>query len=319
MTRQGSGEAGGAPGGTDFSRADFGLPEAGLPGPLGWQPARGAAEAEPAVAALVPDSPLDQAVTLRDRDIVATVTQAVRQRNVMLAFQPVVQGQRPDRIAFHEGLIRIQDATGRPIPARDFITTVETSGLGRQIDCLALELGLRALATDPGLRLSVNMSARSIGFPAWQRTLQAGLAPDPSLAERLILEITETSAMVVPDLVTSFMREQQARGISFALDDFGAGYTSFRYLREFTFDLVKIDGQFIRGIATSPDNQVLTEALLTIARQFDMFTVAEEVESAADVAWLQAAGIDCMQGYFYGAPTIQPPWLMPGQQEARSA
>jgi predicted signal transduction protein with EAL and GGDEF domain len=68
-------------------------------------------------------------------------------------------------------------------------------------------------------------------------------------------------------------------GISFALDDFGAGYTAFRYFRDFFFDMIKIDGQFIRGIASNPDNQVLTQALASIGKHFDMFTVAESVET----------------------------------------
>lgn len=180
---------------------------------------------------------------------------------------------------------------------------------GRVIDCLALEKGLRTLQEFPDLRLSVNMSARSIGYPRWQRILKRGLGQDPTIAERLILEITESSAMLVPDLVVGFMDDLQKKGISFALDDFGAGFTSFRYLKEFYFDILKIDGQFIRGIATSPDNQVLTAALKSIAEQFDMVTVAESVEQPQDAAYLSAIGIDCMQGYYFGAPTIEPPWL----------
>lgn len=254
------------------------------------------------------DSPLDAALGLRDRDTLKMVTRAVERREVFLAFQPVVEAARQERIAFHEGLIRLVDETGRVIPARDFISAIETTELGRAVDCLALDLGLKALKADPGLRLAVNMSARSIAYPRWKQVLRRGIKGDESVAERLILEITESSAMIMPDAVSVFMAELQAEGISFALDDFGAGYTSFRYLREFYFDILKIDGQFIRGVATSPDNQCLTSALLSIGRQFDMFTVAESVESAADAAWLTAAGIDCMQGYYFGAPTATPPW-----------
>jgi EAL domain-containing protein (putative c-di-GMP-specific phosphodiesterase class I) len=103
----------------------------------------------------------------------------------------------------------------------------------------------------------------------------------------------------------------QAQGVSFALDDFGAGMTSFRYLRQFYFDFLKIDGQFIRGIADSADNQCMTAALLGIARQFDMYAVAESVENARDAAVLAAMGVHCMQGYFFGAPTVTPPWAAP--------
>lgn len=256
-------------------------------------------------------SPLDYAVAQRDRETIAMVRRAVERRDVVLAFQPIVQSARTDRPAFYEGLIRVLDDNGRIIPARDFIETVETTELGRQIDCLSLEMGLISLAEDPGLRLSVNMSARSIGYPNWLKTLNRGLAIDDTVAERLILEITESSAMAIPDLVTVFMQDLQARGVSFALDDFGAGYTSFRYLREFYFDMIKIDGQFIKGIADNPDNQVLTQALMSIARHFDMFTIAEAVENARDADFLASLGVDCMQGYYFGAPTILPPWKTP--------
>jgi len=261
-------------------------------------------------------NPLNFALAQRDRDTLAMVTRAVERRDVVLAFQPIVQTLRPDRPAFYEGLIRVLDDTGRVIPAQDFIGAAETTEVGRKLDCLALEMGLLSLAEDRELRLSVNMSARSIGYPEWMRILNRGLAMDESVGERLILEITESSAMVMPELVSVFMQDMQMKGIAFALDDFGAGYTSFRYLREFYFDILKIDGQFITGIARNPDNQILTQALMSIAKHFEMFTVAEAVETAEDAAWLTRAGIDCMQGYYFGAPTIMPPWKAPTTHKA---
>jgi EAL domain-containing protein (putative c-di-GMP-specific phosphodiesterase class I) len=145
------------------------------------------------------DSPLNYAISARDRSVIDMVDQAVRHKQVMLAYQ--------------------------------FITEIETMETGRVIDCLALEKGLRTLQEFPDLRLSVNMSARSIGYPRWNSILKRGLGEDPTVAERLILEITESSAMLVPDLVVGFMDDLQKKGISFALDDFGAGFTSFRYLK----------------------------------------------------------------------------------------
>ncbi len=266
------------------------LPNAPLPDPPDWS------------------DPLSAAVAERDGEALRMVEDALRNRRVRLAFQPVVPAGNPVRPVFYEGLARILDPTGRPIPAGDFIDVVELHETGRVIDALALELGLRALHAHPGIRLSVNMSARSIGYSRWTRTLEAGLSADPSLATRLILEITESSAMLIPDIVSVFMADLQARGVRFALDDFGQGFTSFRYLRDFDFDILKIDGQFIRGVATDPDNQVLTRALVSIAGHFQMLTVAESVESPADAAWLAEAGVDCLQGYHFGAPTLRPAW-----------
>ncbi len=254
------------------------------------------------------DNPIHAALAARDADIHAQVRRAVDRKSVLLAFQPVVSTGRQGRVAFYEGLIRVLDDGGRIVPAREFMDVMETEETGRRIDCLALEMGLATLVKVPDIRLSINMSARSIGYGRWIATLRKGLAADPTIAERLILEITEASAMIVPDLVVAFMREQQRRGISFALDDFGAGVTSFRYLRQFFFDILKIDGQFIRDVHRNPDNQILTAALVSIGRHFDMITVAESVESAADAAWLAENGVDCLQGYYFGAPAVVAPW-----------
>ena len=257
------------------------------------------------------EDPFTVALARQDRAAPDLVRDAIRRNDVMLAFQPVVSATGAGTTLFYEGLVRIYDDTGRVIPAGSFIHAVETQETGRIIDCLSLEMGLAALSEEPALRLSVNMSARSIGYPRWRRSLDRALSDSPGLADRLILEITESSAMLMPDIVAAFMRDLQRQGVSFALDDFGAGYTSFRFLRQFYFDLAKIDGEFIRGIARNADNQVLTQALVSVAQHYDMLTVAESVETTDDAAFLRRIGLDCLQGYFFGAPSIVPPWSAP--------
>jgi EAL domain-containing protein (putative c-di-GMP-specific phosphodiesterase class I) len=255
-----------------------------------------------------PLNPLDYATKKRTEPIIDTVIRAIERKHVLLAYQPIVHAKNPLKPAFYEGLIRIMDDARDIIPAKDFITIVETLETGRIIDCLALELGLNALAECPTLRLSINMSARSIGYPRWMETLEKGLSMDGTIAERLILEITEDSAMMMPELVKVFMANLHKRGISFALDDFGAGFTAFRFLKQFHFDIVKIDGQFIRNINEDADNQVLTTALVAIANQFDMLSVAECVETQEEMSFLQDLGFDCLQGYLTGRPETVPAW-----------
>ncbi len=255
-------------------------------------------------------TPLAFAVNSRDRNTLSVVEHAVRTRNVALAYQPVVEARRQKKPAFFEGLVRVLDPTGRTIPAREFISQIETHEIGRIIDCLALELGLAALDANRDLRLSINLSARSIGYKRWMRTLDEGLSRHRDIKGRLILEITEASVMVRPDIVQAFMKDMQSAGILFALDDFGAGYTSLRYLKSFCFDILKIDGQFVRDINTDADNQVLMHALVDIARHFDMYTVAESVETAREAAFLASLGIDCLQGYHFGAPAMKPEWTI---------
>jgi EAL domain-containing protein (putative c-di-GMP-specific phosphodiesterase class I) len=255
-----------------------------------------------------PTNPLDIAVGMRDQKTLDMVAKALQYKEAMLAFQPVVLANRPKQPAFYEGLIRVLDSTGRVIPAKDFINTIENTEIGRLVDCLSLELGLRNLAMHPNLRISINMSARSIGYKKWLQTLEDGLRNQPEIAERLILEITESSAMLMPELVTSFMGDMQKKGICFALDDFGAGYTAFRYFRDFFFDIIKIDQQFIQGIHQDADNQVLVNALISIGKHFDMLTIAEGIEAREDAQYLINNGIDCLQGFYFGVPTIKAPW-----------
>jgi len=261
------------------------------------------------------DNPLAYAVAERDKHTLQMVRDAIASQKVIMAYQPIVPTVNPTKPAFWEGLIRVMDHTGRVIPAKDFIDAIETTELGRQVDCIALDLGMRTLARQPELRLSINMSARSIGYPRWLDVLNKGLSRDPSIAERLILEVTESSAIVVPDIVQVFMSDMQQKGICFALDDFGAGYTALRYLRQFYFDILKIDGQFIKNIHSDPDNQVLTEAMVSIGRHFEMFSVAEVVETREEAQFLAKIGVDCMQGYYFGAPTVRPAWGNSGESK----
>ncbi len=249
-------------------------------------------------------NPLDYAVSARDGDIKAMVQRALDAGNAQLAFQPVVAAQAVDQIAFYEGLIRVLDDNGRIIPAYQFMSDIEETELGREIDCASLSLGLDTLRRHPHMRVSINMSARSMADGKWRRILDQGLHRNPKLAERLILEISENSAMLLHEVLIRFMAEMQPLGVSFALDDFGAGMTAFSHLKDFFFDLVKIDKCFIRNIHQAPDNQVMAEALINVAQQFEMFAVAEGVETAEEAALLQRLGVDCLQGYHFGVPKL---------------
>jgi len=253
-------------------------------------------------------NPLDWAIETRDQATLDMVNDAIRHKEVMLAYQPIVHAKDPAKPAFFEGLIRVLDETGRVIPARDFIAHVEDTHAGRQLDCLALEMGLKTLTDNPRLSLSINMSARSIGYGDWNHLLTATALKQPDVARRLILEISEPSAMQVPELVMDFMDDFQARGVGFALDDYASKLTSFRYFKDFFFDYIKLDGYFTQNISNVPENQYIAEAVARLARQFECFTVASRVATMEDASTLARLGFNCLQGYFFGAPTVNPPW-----------
>ena len=253
-------------------------------------------------------SPLSVALSARDRTMIDTVRAALRKDRVLLAFQPVIQPSASEKPVFYEAFLRVLDPRGRPIPASEFMHAAERQEMGRELDTLALARGLGSLEQVPELRLSINMSAHSIAYPPWRRALDTALRRDQTLGERLILEITEDSANAMPDIVQVFMREMHLRGVSFALDNFGAGFTSLKYLRDFYFDILKIDGTLVQDIHQKPDNRVLVKAILSLAHHFEMFTVAQNVEKRPDAELLARLGIDCLQGYCCGAPTLSPIW-----------
>lgn len=251
-------------------------------------------------------SPLDVAVSAQDRQTLELVASALRDRRMRLAFQPVVYSADPSIIGFFEGYIRLLNLRDQVIPARDFMAAVEQTELGREIDCAALRMGLMALQRNPQIRVAVNLSARSVGYQPWISVLRRALRETPRLGYNLILEINEASAMQVPDVLKPFMAEMRDHGIVFALDDFGAGMTSLRLLRELRFEIAKIDGTLVREVDRLADQQALVRAAITLAQEMGMYVVAEEVETDGEAKWLRDAGVGCMQGYLFGAPTVTP-------------
>ncbi len=230
------------------------------------------------------------------------VLQALAQGRMGFHFQPVVRAEAPEFTAFHEMLVRMTLPSGETVNAGTFMPAVERGPLGREIDRLALAQAVELLAQDPTLRLSINISPLTMGDDGWLAIFRRATAGSRNALRRLILEVTETEAIRDVGQTRDFMDHVRAAGVAFALDDFGAGATGFRHFRDLRFDIVKIDGGFVEGVAGTRDAQVLVECLMAVARHFDMMTVAERVERPEDAAWLAGLGINCLQGYLYGRP-----------------
>jgi EAL domain-containing protein (putative c-di-GMP-specific phosphodiesterase class I) len=251
-------------------------------------------------------SPLDAAISAQDRETLAMVDQALTDRRMRLAFQPVVYAADPSVIGFFEGFIRLLNLRDQVIPARDFMAAVEQRQLGREIDCAALQMGLMAMQRNPQIRVSVNMSARSVGYRPWVDVLRKALKDTPRIGQSLILEINEASALQVPDVLKPFMAEMRQHGIVFALDDFGAEMTSLRLLRELKFEIAKLDGSLVKHVDRMPDGQAVARAAIAAAQALEMYLVAEAVETEGEANWLRDAGVGCLQGYLFGPPTVTP-------------
>lgn len=245
-----------------------------------------------------------------------TVAQALAQGRLGFHYQPVVRATNPRFPAFFEMLARLTLPGGQILPASAFMPHVEQGPLGRAIDRHALQVACAALAADPALRLSVNMSPLSMGDAGWLEILERASA-DRRVTGRLILEITESATLEDAGQTLDFLEHVRGCGCAFALDDFGAGATGFRHFRDFRFDMVKIDGAFAQSVSRLPDARVLVECLVRVARHFEMLAVAERVECEADAAVLRELGVDCLQGYRYGRPTATPTLPGVGDGDAR--
>ena len=222
-----------------------------------------------------------------------------------IAFQPVVRAAGGHVISFHECLVRLRQANGRLLTAAAFMPAIERLGLAPIIDRQVLDMTLTALRKHPGARFAVNIFPHTMQDSAWLAALEAAIDEDEDLGERLIIEVTETAALLDARRTSAFMDRLRGRGISFALDDFGAGHTSLRYLRQFRFDMVKIEGQFIHNVDRDPDKAFLVQSLVRIAERFEMMTVAEAIETPAEARCLQDLGVEFFQGFQFGSPSLK--------------
>jgi diguanylate cyclase (GGDEF)-like protein len=235
------------------------------------------------------------------------VIAALNERRIIPAFEPVADAvsRAP---AFYECLMRIGRPDGTLIGAHDVMPIAERLGLVRLIDHRMLELVIAELDQVPDLRLSVNVSPASTIDGAYWDALAALLAGKPGLAPRITVEITETAAIQHLDDTCAFVARVKDLGCRVAIDDFGAGCTSFRNMRRLGVDLVKIDGGFVKNLPRSPDDQAFVRVLIGLARQLGLQTVAEWVQDEACAALLKGWGCDYLQGALIGTATTERPW-----------
>jgi diguanylate cyclase (GGDEF)-like protein len=244
----------------------------------------------------------------RQENVRATdeIITALNERRIFLVYEPVVaiSSRKP---AFHECLLRIKRADGTPLPAHDVVPVAERLGLVRLLDHRVLQLVLDELVAHPDFRASVNVSAASTTDPDWWGALGAMLRAHEGVAERLTVEITETAAIQDIDEMRGFVTRVKDLGCHIAIDDFGAGYTSFRNLRKLGVDVVKIDGSFVQNLSRSDDDRIFVQTLIDLAKRLGLKTVAEWVQDEETARILAAWGCDFIQGALVGLASADPP------------
>lgn len=246
--------------------------------------------------------------SIRKRNIILAdeIVTALNDRRLNIAYQPIVDAQTSEPVLY-ECLLRMTKPDGTAMSAGHFIPVAEQIGLVRMIDHRVFELVLNTLSQNPHLHLTFNVSGVTANDSEWLTNFSANMRAHSHVAERLTVEITETAAIQEFEDTVSFVNSIRDLGCKVAIDDFGAGYTSFSNLKTLDIDMVKIDGAFVDKLHESPDNQFFVKTLINLAQHFNIKTVAEWVCDERDVALLRDMGVDYMQGFLYGAAALEVP------------
>jgi diguanylate cyclase (GGDEF)-like protein len=236
------------------------------------------------------------------------IVAALNERRIFLAYETVTRtaDRQP---AFYECLMRVRRADGSLLGAGEVIPVAERLGLVRLLDHRVLELVIDEMVATPALQASVNASPGSTTDPNWWTGLGSLLRAHPGVAERLIIEITESAAIHDIDETRGFVARVKDFGCRIAIDDFGAGYTSFRNLRKLGVDIVKVDGAFVQNMIRSDDDRAFVQTLIDLGQRLKLATVAEWVQDEETAKVLQSWGCDYIQGALIGLASTERPWL----------
>ena len=231
------------------------------------------------------------------------VIRALNERRVIMALEPVLCA-KTRVLQFHEALVRVRAEDGTLMGANAIIPAAERFGLVKFVDARVLELAVDWLVAHPAQRLSVNVSMRTAVTDEWMEGLAAHVARHAGMADRLIVEITETAAMADIDATALIVQTIRALGVRVAIDDFGSGHTSFRSLRALPVDILKIDGVFIQNLARSTDDRFFVRTLMDLAGHLGVQTVAEWVQDEETAQMLADWGVTFLQGEFCGLASV---------------
>jgi diguanylate cyclase (GGDEF)-like protein len=236
-------------------------------------------------------------------DVVLT---ALNDRRIQLAYQPIVHA-RDRTIAKYEALVRMRNQEGQLVGAGDIVPISEKLGFAHMVDHRVMELAVNTLKERPDICLTFNAGVGTVLHPEWLTSFSTLIGAAPETANRLVVEITETALIEDINTATRVVEEIKRMGCKVAIDDFGAGHTSFRNMRALPIDILKIDGAFIKNLRTSPDDRFFVRTLLQLASHLRVETVAEWVQDEESAAMLCEWGVAFLQGDFISPPLNELP------------
>lgn len=231
---------------------------------------------------------------------------AIGDGQLTVHYQPVVSLSDADAPVLEgfEALVRWRHPTRGLVPPNEFIDLAEQSGLIDQLGDFVLSVALRQLQAwpDPRLTMAVNVSVHQLMKPGFVEDVRGHLLEYGIEPARLCLEITESQMMEKPELALAVLADLSALDVQIAIDDFGTGFSSLAYVRNFPATILKIDRSFVASLPVEPKDLAVVAAIVRLAHDLGMRTVAEGVETAEQLASLVRLGSDFAQGYFLGRP-----------------
>ncbi|HXB97920.1 MAG TPA: EAL domain-containing protein [bacterium] len=247
--------------------------------------------------------------------------QAIENQEFVVYYQPKIS-LATGLLHGAEALVRWQHPTRGLVPPDEFIPLAEETRLIVPLGEWVLAESCRQAKRweDADVKISVNLSPWQLHKPDLIQRVDKVLAATGVDPNHIELEITETTAMKNPGLTLTVLRELSSRGLSISLDDFGKGYSSLNYLKQFPVNTIKIDMSFIRDVLTEPKDSAIVRAIILLAQNLNMQVLAEGVETQAQAEFLRQEGCDLAQGYYYSRPVTAaafealmtaPPWDRP--------
>ncbi|WP_342119118.1 EAL domain-containing protein [Pseudoduganella sp. OTU4001] len=257
---------------------------------------------------LYSDDDAELSVRQNEMEAVSRIRAALENDRFCLHLQTIAP-LKPGGQAHAEVLVRMIDEQGGLVPPMAFIPAAERYDLMPLLDRWVIHHAFAALAQQPrGTSWAINLSGASVCDEGLLEYVLEQQRASGIALEDVCFEITETAAVANLAHAASLIQDLQAQGCRFALDDFGAGMSSFAYLKHLPVDYVKIDGSFIKGILHSPTERAMVESINQIAHVMGKQTIAEFVEDDAILACLRSMGIDYAQGYGVGRPQPLSAW-----------
>ncbi len=238
------------------------------------------------------------------------IKEAIEKDRFVLACQPIVNTATME-IDTYEVLIRMLDERDELIMPSGFLATADRFGLAAEIDKWVIRHAIQGLAqqriNSPSMRYAINLSGRTLTTPGICELIEDEMKEHGLNPSALTFEVTETVAISDMAAAENFLARLQSTGCRTALDDFGSGMASFAYLKDLPVNSVKIDGRFVKNLATNPVDQAMVKAMNEIAHALGKQTVAEFVENEESFKLLAAYGVDFAQGYHLGRPDVTLP------------